>query len=438
MDKKELTFAGRASEIQKKYKKGLDANNPIAKKSFKLEMDRLQEEQEMIRNLEGLDNNQEEFATGGELQDRLTKAYSTEGELSNTRVRELLGDDYDTWSKYIQSSSNANELRGSNEGNKGFDSLTFGKRFANFKPIASEQPITPPPSSDSVVADKMAYEPENKQYGVNPDYTPYKTNPAYDIASTAATSIPSLNRFKEDPIALGRVNANLVDYDPERRRITSETDNSLINGLNAIRGAGGSRGQQISNIANLTSRVATGKGRALADSYSRQANTNSQLQTEADRFNKDLAARETQANYVDRRYVDENNRTQYNKLGENAGLFAQRLKSNKQNDLILNSIGNYGYDSNGNIVPKVIPLPSSPGERINTNNSLNTSKLPTTNERATLSSNFGQVGTMNPNYIPTQEDIYTDQIYNSNQGKMSKGGKLKKKFKCGGKLKSKK
>lgn len=436
-----MTYAQKAQEIKSKYSKRFNDDeskmDSISKRSLEAELNLLFRKQEDMKQREGIESGNTQYATGGEIQTKLVEAYNKKGkELSPDEIKAIAGGDYPKWKEYVSGLSGAKDLQGSNEVGKNFESLSFGPKFAALKPIEAETVAT---TKEYTVKPEGEFAPDTSiQYGVNKDYVPYKTSPLTDIASTAIASLPLGNKFRAKPLSFDRVGTNLVDYDPERRQVSREVDQDKIDALTAIRGAGGNRGQQLANIDKIISNLASKENAALADSYMREANTNAQIATQADARNADISARQALQNYQDARYVDEANKGLDYRMAENMADLPIRLRQNKINDMFLNTRAQYGYDKNGNLVPKVVPLPKSETKPIEIDKPLDLPST-TTQPRATLSDTFGVVNTPNPNTDIPQE-ILDDEIFNSTKGYFKNGGKMpkKKKYKCGGKLKLRK
>lgn len=452
---KKKTYAQKALEIKDKYSKRFKSDSDmdeVTKRSMTAELNNLFRKQEAMKEAQGIDSPSNTFSKGGDLHKVVKEAYANNNgkALSQSEIKAILKDDYDTWKDYVKTTSKDKgyNLEGTNESGKDFDSLLFGEKFANLPEDTTETPTT----TQAEVSDTQAdFVPDSSvEYGVNPDYTPYKTSPLADIASTAIGSLPLGNRFLADPQRFERVGTNLVDYDPERRRVSREIDETRVGALDAIRGGGGSRGQQLSNIANTSSRLATAEANALADSYSRELNTNSQIASQADARNAQIQAQEALQNYQDRRYVDEGNKNLDYRLAENIADLPVRLAQNKRNDMFLNSVANYGYDKDGNLVPKVVPLSDSQKERIGVRNIAETQQPIGTIPATTVTGRTGESASLSPSF----NNLYNPAIDEVNSGvsplqytpnqvtdlQYSNGSKLKKKkkLKCGGKLKLKK
>ena len=422
---KEFTFAEQANKIKNKYKRGLENNDVFSTRAYKREMDRLIQEQEDFKaknNLQELapQESMQQFSEGGDLNARLAAERNRLGrDMSSAEVRSYLGKDYNTWEGWAKPL--ADKARGSNEGATDFSRLIYGDRFANLKDA---------PDANTV----EAYTPQDRSYMMNPNYVPYKTNPIYDIATVGINTAGLLGRDKASPVNFDRVGANYVNYDPARRDIKQQIDEGRIDALNSIRGAGGTRGQQLRAMQAVSSGLSANEARALNESYMQQYNQNAGIKSQADAMNADIAARETMQNYNDKRYVLENNQNRRAMIAESIGKLPTRLAQNKYNDMVLNTDSTkYGLDANGNVVNKQIPV------RIEMDSPLR-KKIPTTNLLQSTTA-MPRVKTLSskPAVLPKGDYSITpeDAMYDNEDAQLfAKGGKIKK-YKCGGKLRKK-
>lgn len=408
---KEITFAAQADRIKNKYKKGLENNDVFVVKSYNREMDRLMQEQEDYKAMNGFTEGETDrkFSAGGLLNAQLAEERNKRGrDLSMSDARAILGDKFPIWEAWIK--PKLDSLRGANETNTDFNNMIYGDKFSKL------EDTEPTPS-------KPQYEPTDRTYVPNPNYVPYKTNPLYDIASTGIAASSMLARDKASPISFDRVGTNYVDYDPARIDIKQQLDEGRIDALNSIRNAGGTRGQQLRAMANVSNAVADREAKALSDSYMQQYNQNAGIKTETDAMNADIMAKERLQNYGDKRYVLEHNNSRATELANVLQRLPQKLKDNMQRDYIMNTSSiNYGYDKNGNIVNKFIPREDTVAV---TSPTIAPEGLPTTvyNAHGDI---WGKEQYTNPFMA------YTDKA--PDLTKYKNGGKLRK-YKCGGKLK---
>ena len=437
---KELTFAEQANKIKNKYKRGLENNDVFSTRAYKREMDRLIQEQEDFKAKNNLQEpapqeSMQQFSKGGDLNARLAAERNRLGrDMSNAEVRAYLGKDYNTWEEWAKPL--ADKARGSNEGATDFSKLIYGDRFANLKDA---------PDANTV----QSYEPTDRSYMMNPNYVPYKTNPLYDIASTGLTVAGQLARDKASPVNFDRVGANYVNYDPARRDIKQQIDEGRIDALNSIRGAGGTRGQQLRAMQGVSNGLSANEARALNESYMQQYNQNAGIRSQADAMNADIGARETMQNYADKRYVLENNDRRNTKIANTLSQLPQQLKANKFGDMQWNTDSTkYGLDASGNIVNKQIPISTTPDLPMK-NQAIRANSFPTTNIRSTGLSSKPTILPRGDYRISPEDAIYNNEL-EANRNKVTedfysdayntkmyaKGGKIKK-YKCGGKLRKK-
>lgn len=437
---KELTFAEQANKIKNKYKRGLENNDVFSTRAYKREMDRLIQEQEDFKAKNNLQEpapqeSMQQFSKGGDLNAKLAAERNRLGrDMSSAEVRSYLGKDYNTWEEWAKPL--ADKARGSNEGATDFSKLIYGDRFANLKDA---------PDANTV----EAYTPQDRSYMMNPDYVPYKTNPIYDIATTGLRVAGQLARDKASPVNFDRVGANYVNYDPARRDIKQQIDEGRIDTLNSIRGAGGTRGQQLRAMQAVSSGLSANEARALNESYMQQYNQNAGIKSQADAMNADIAARETMQNYNDKRYVNEANNFRNVEIANTLSELPQQLKVNSRRDMMFNTSANgYGYDKDGNIVNKQIPISTTPDLPMK-NQAIRANSFPTTNTRITGLSSKPTILPRGDYRISPEDAIYNNEL-EANRNKVTedfysdayntkmyaKGGKIKK-YKCGGKLRKK-
>lgn len=344
----EWTFAKQADKIRRKYKKGLDSNNMFSKKSFDKEMNALMNEQEDFKAVNNINEETESYSLGGDLNKKLAEEYRRRGkDIPMSEIKKILGDDYATWEAYAK--SNETQKAGANEGGKPFDELLYGKRFASMH----DSPETASKEPDLKVEAKEVEDGVKRVLGKNEDYKEFNTNPIYDIAGTAVALGSSSRKYKADPLKYDRVAANYIDNEAQRRDVRRQVDEARIDSIDGIRNTGGSRSQQLRAINNATSHLAETEGKLLADSYEKQNQFNSAEKSRVDAANLGVSMGEKNANYADRRYVEENNNRINTQRGNALSSLAGQLKNNKYNDFFLNSRSDtYGFDNEGRMVNK--------------------------------------------------------------------------------------
>ena len=417
---KEMTFASMASKIKNRYAKGLERNDPFSVKSFNKEMDRLIQEQEDYKAKNELMGDNTTFATGGGLNAKVSAERNRRGkDMSMAEVEAFLGKDFADWKAWAEPS--LAKTRGANEKNADFNSMVYGDRFANLKDD---------PEANTV----ESHEPQDRSFITNPNFVPYKTNPMYDIASTGLSVAGQLARDKASPVNFDRVGANYVDYDPARRDIKRQIDETRIDALSGIRGAGGTRSQQLRAMQGLNTQLSANEARALNESYMQQYNQNAGIRSQADAMNADISAREKMQNYNDKRYVTEANNFRNTEIANTLSALPQRLKLNSTRDMLFNTSANdYGFDKDGNVINKQIPV------RVPMDDSMRKLPMPTNPlQDATYMprvKGLSQAPVVLPkgDYRISPEDAMYD---NEDATLFSKGGKIKK-YKCGGKLRKK-
>ncbi len=319
--KKNKTFAERARDIIKKYKR---ANwDSIEKEQLDRELAALAQEQEQYRQANGM------------------------GNYSDNRVRN---------GKHDGTTPGSNSILAPNEQSQIDYTLginTYTNPMTELSKNAPQQ-LDVPAFQDVVSGGPEEWAPIN-DYRASMTSTSAGMLPTAGLSNYSTSIIPSIasgaitaganmfmaNRAMKDipKMNLSRLSPEEISLARERRNIQKEGERaSRINRYNAARGAR-TRGEYLSNAAAADAAINRGTTGALSNLYSQEEQLNAQERARVNQLNAQIEAQEAQANFMAQQQARANRDTYTSAAIQAIPQTMMNIAGIKQQDALINSLG---------------------------------------------------------------------------------------------------
>ena len=321
------SFAGEAKQIQSKYKKRLGKNmiekqDALASKGYNMDMQDLMNKQEMVREVNGI-NEEEEMLFGGAVEEnQLTEQMKKGG-----------------WIASVNRSIEKRGTKGVCTGSKfGSPSCPAGSKRYNlaktFRKMAKNRELGGDLNDwESDMRDYLRYTPQGEDNLVNslsynsnytpeelglqrPDptlltdaqlkvatkennslqgYSPYQGMGWESAASLAAPLLGNYLNLREAkrtarnrvPLRASQITPSTINLERERAAAREQANLTRANAARALR-EGASGGQYLANVANTNIGIQRGLGQQLGESYQREEIANTAARERAEELNREM------------------------------------------------------------------------------------------------------------------------------------------------------
>ena len=338
MKKNKKTFAQRAKEIQSKYSRA--EFDPIERRDMMKELAALRDEQESVReamNIADKSDEMDQMAKGGYFKydgknksQYLPNIYNTNSPALNFISDNPYGNPIDlSQPKEFKNSFNSTE----------YNNTSKYAPYVYTIPVSDNSQI----AADNVYNQKLGFN-ESMKGAFRPlqtSFTPYAVSAAASMLGDLG-SLASMYKTRPDTLNLPRVAPTKVNLQPERElagRTYNTNRNIMLKNSRDVSSPAGAYANQIAGLSSLQDSY----GNIMGQSYMNEANTNAQLQQQANMTNAQFAAEEAKTNLQLRKELSDVQSGMIGSISETIPKALRDYRSDYSQNMLMNIMGkDYG------------------------------------------------------------------------------------------------